>query len=122
MISHLERLIGKTVTNTGMGTSTTYSIGKSKDDPDDIRTEIELNIFFEDYYLNIYNPITIIPSEKELLDFTGLSLIATSETKDEAELIFDNSYRIIIDLRDEAYYGPEAMCLSGPDNFWAVWN
>jgi hypothetical protein len=122
MISYIERLIGKFVTDTKMGTSTTYPIGENSDDLDFKNIEIELVIFFEDYYLNIYNPITIIPSEKELLDFIGLKVIAISETKKEMELVFDNGYKILIDLRNEVYNGPEAMCLSGPNNFCVVWD
>jgi hypothetical protein len=122
MSSYLEKLIQKTVTSSNMGTSTTYGINFPKNDPNFSRTEIELTIIFEDYALNIYNPLTILPSDKELLDFIGLKLIVARETKDEAELIFDNGYKIIIDLRDDAYFGPEAMSLVGPGNFLAVWN
>jgi hypothetical protein len=122
MISHLERLIGRTVRNTDMGTSTTYAIGKSQEDPDFQINEIELRLFFEDYYLNIYNPITIIPADKELLDFVGLKVIAVNETEVEAELFFDNGHKMVIDLSDEVYHGPEAMSLTGRDDFCAVWS
>ena len=122
MTSYLERLIGKIVTNTKMGINTSYASGISQDDSHFETKEIELNMCFEDYCLSISNPITIIPSEKELLDFTGLKVIAISESKEKGELIFDNGYKVIIDLRDEVYNGPEAMALSGPDNFWVVWN
>ncbi len=120
--SYLRRLLGKTFTKTEMATSTTFPIENSRDYPNDGRMEITLLIFFEDYNLEIFNPITIIPNDKELLDFIGLKVIDTGETKDEAELIFDNGYKIIVNMRNDVYYGPEAMCLNGPDNFWVVWN
>lgn len=119
--SYLKKLIGKTVTGSEIGTSTTYAIGKSQEDPDFERAEIEISIFFDNYFLNIQNPITITPSDKEPLDFVGLKVIATSETREEGELVFDNGYKIIIDLREEAYNGPEAMNLTGPNNFFVVW-
>jgi hypothetical protein len=122
MSSYLGKLVGKTVTHTEMGTSTTYAIGRTHDNPDFAKTEIELSIFFEDYYLNIYNSVTLFPSDKELLDFIGLKVIAISDAKKEAELVFDNGSKIVIDLTYEEFYGPEAMTLSGPDNFLAIWN
>ena len=40
-----------------------------------------------------------------------------------ADLLFDNGFRFIVDLRDEAYSGdPEAMCLNGPNNLIVVWD
>ena len=119
---YLEQLIGKAVTKTDITTSTTIGIRKTKDEPSNEKMEITLQLFLEDYLLNIYDPITIIPANKELLDFISLKVIAVSETKEEAELIFDNGYKVIINMREEVYFGPEAMCLYGPDDFCAVWN
>ncbi|HET6994903.1 MAG TPA: hypothetical protein VFI06_07965 [Chitinophagaceae bacterium] len=120
--SYLKHLVGKAVTKTQMTTSTTFALENNKTDKSDPRMEIALGIFFEDFYLEIYNPIEIIPSDKGLDDFRGLTVVVAKEDNDEAGLIFNNGYKILINMRDEAYYGPEAMYLSGPDNFFVVWN
>ena len=120
--SYLERLIGKIVTKTDINTSTAINLGNSNDEPANVKFEISLQLFLEEYLLDIYNPITVIPSDKELPDFVGLKVVAISDTKEEGELIFDNGYKIVVNMRDEAYYGPEAMCLYGPENLIVVWN
>jgi len=120
--SYLKRLIGKTVTKTDISTSTIIGILTNKEEPSNERMIMLLQLYLEDYRLQIDNPVTIIPLDKELLDFVGLKVFDTNEKKEEAELIFDNGYKIIINMRDEVYYGPEAMSLYGPDNFCAVWN
>lgn len=64
----------------------------------------------------------ISPSDKVVSDFVGLKVFKAYETKDDTILIFSDDYKIVVDLRDEAYSDPEAMYLIGPDNFWVVWN
>lgn len=120
--SYIKKLVGKVVSKIEMGSSTTYAIGLENNNPNFERSEIELSISFEDYFLNIYNPITIFPSEKELLDFVGLKVIFANENNMECELIFDSGFKIVIDLNPNVFYGPEAMSLVGPSNFIAVWN
>jgi hypothetical protein len=118
---YLERLLGKVITKTDTGTSIVIGRNMKEDDPNRERTFAMVQLFLEDYILNIENPMTIIPSGKELPDLEGLKVIATDENDEEAELIFDNGNRLIINLREEAYEGPEAMCLYGPDDFCVVW-
>jgi hypothetical protein len=117
----LKRLIGKVVNKTEISSSIIIGRNMKADDPNRERTFVMLQLFIEDYILNISNPITIIPSYKELPDLEGLKIIAVHETDEEAELIFDNGNRLIVDMRDEAYEGPEAIYLTGPDGFWVVW-
>lgn len=80
-----------------------------------IRTSISNQICFEDYRLNIYNTINIFPSDKAIIDFIGLKVLDTYETKEEAALIFQNNYKVLVNLRDEAYSDPDAMYLTGPN-------
>ncbi|KAA5536450.1 hypothetical protein F0919_01935 [Taibaiella lutea] len=119
--TYLQRLIGKTVTNTVITTSTVIARKIDKDDPDNIKTELTFQLYIDDYTLNIYNPITILPSEKDFADVKGLKIVAVEESDEKAELIFDNSYNLIVDMRDEAYDGPEALYLTGPNHFWVAW-
>ena len=120
--SYLQLLIGKPVTGAKYNTSTVAPINNDKNDSSLIRTSIFVQIYFEDYRLNIYNTIRISPSDKVVDNFVGLKVLEAYETGDEAVLVFSDGYKIVIDLRDEAYSDPEAMYLTGPDNFWVVWN
>jgi hypothetical protein len=115
---YLNRLVGKVLTSVNVSPSTILSIienGKAL-------YTITNTLYFEDYRLNINNPISILPVAKELDDLVHLKVVATKERKKEAEIVFDSGYKLIVDMRDEGYYDPEAMYLTGPDNFWVVWN
>jgi len=115
---YLNRLVSKILTSTNVSTNTVLPInGNGKE----LFTVANL-LHFGDYRLNINNPISIIPSDKKLESLIGLKVIATNEGEEEAEIVFDNGYKLLVDMRDEVYYDPEAMYLSGPDNFWVVWN
>lgn len=115
---YLNRLTGKRLTSFDISTSTVLPInGNGKE----VYT-IANALYFEDYQLNINNPISITPSDKELQDLVDQKVMATDERKDEAEIVFANGTKILVDMRDEVYYDPEAMYLIGPNNFWVVWN
>jgi len=120
--TYLEKIIGKVVTKTEINSSTIIAMKKSKNDSSTGRMTLSLQLFLEDYLLTIYNPITIIPQDKELRNFIGLRIVSTEETGEEAKLIFDNEFKIIVNMRDDVYFDPEAMTLSGPNNFCVVWN
>lgn len=120
-IVYLQQLVGKTVANTELITGTVIARKASRDEPDNIQIELTWQMYLEDYILNIYNAMSIRPDEKEFDDLRGLKVIAVDENKERAELIFDNGTKLQVDLRDEAYTGPEAMCLYGPDNLCVVW-
>ncbi|HEY4194265.1 MAG TPA: hypothetical protein VGM63_01935 [Mucilaginibacter sp.] len=121
-ISYLKLLIGKSVTGTEYNTSAIIPVNSNKSDSPPIRMSIFVHVHFEDYRLHIYNTIHVLPSGKTMNDFVGLYVKDAYETKEEAVLMFENDYKIVVDMRDEAYSDPEAMYLSGPDNFWTVWN
>jgi hypothetical protein len=121
--TYLKLLVGKIVSSAEYNTSTVAPIGTMKNsDASLIKTSISIQVYFEEYRLSIYNKIRVLPPNKEINDFIGLKVLDAFETTGEAVLIFQHGCKIIIDLRDEAYSGPEAMYLSGPDHFWFVWN
>jgi hypothetical protein len=121
--TYLELLVGRAVTGAEYNTSTVAPIDIIKNgDASFIKTSISIVVYFEEYRLSIYNNIRIWPPNKEINDFVGLKVLEAFETKEEAVLKFQHDCKVVIDLRDEAYSGPEAMYLSGPDNFWVVWN
>ena len=89
-----------------------------------IRHSDYLQLFLEQgVTLNIYNACSFVGFEEDDLD----SLIGTVIQKilEEYELIvlcFNTGREIHIDLRNEAYNGPEAMQLDVPGEPTVVWN
>lgn len=110
------------MTSTSIGTSTIFPINGNTDDGTGVKFTIDNILYFEDFQLNINNPISLTPLDKELDNLIGLKVIETDERKEEAELVFENGYRLVVNMRDEVYYGPEAMSLNGPNGFCVVWN
>lgn len=116
--NYLNRLVGRFLKSANLTTSTVLPVnGEGKE-----LYTIANSLYFDEYRLDINNPISIVPSDKSLGSMTGAKVISTDERKEEAEILFDNGYKILIDMRDEVYYDPESMVLNGPDNFCAVWN
>lgn len=119
--TYLKLLIGKKVSKTEHSTNIIIPI-KDVVESSTINTSIYIQVYFEDYRLNIYNLISISPQGKIIADIVGLTVIEAYESDEEAVLIFNNEYKLIVNMRDEAYSDPEAMYLAGPNNFWVVWN
>jgi hypothetical protein len=82
---------------------------------------ISNSLYFNDYRLHINNPLIINPDSINLNDLVGSAVIDALEEIDSATLFFENNQSIWIDLRDEAYYDPEATVLHGPEIFCMVW-
>jgi len=120
--SYLKLLIGKTVVNTEYSTSTVVPLSSAENDSSLMRTTVFVQIYFEDYLLHIYNKMRVLPNSKAISDFIGLIVIDAYETKEEASLVLQDDNKLIVDLRDEAYSDPEAIYLTGPNDFWVVWN
>ena len=120
--SALERLIGKIVLNTDSSISHVAGLKQNVNDPDNELTLIGIQLFFQDYILNIYNRFEIVPQISGIDKLAGLEVISISDNSEKAEIFFKNGSVLRVDLRDEAYLGPEAMVLYGPNNFWSVWN
>jgi hypothetical protein len=118
----LDYLLNKIITKVNLDTSTTFAINADKNASNFSKMELVVQIHFEDFLLNVYNPIKISPSYAELKDLIGHRVMKTYESKDKAEIIFESNYKLKINMREEAYFGPEAMCLYGPNNFCAVWS
>jgi len=58
----------------------------------------------------------------EVEELGGAAVRSVSETKDSARIVFSGERSIDIDLRDEAFRGPEAMQLTIPGEPLVVWN
>lgn len=87
-------------------------------------TIIATVIQFSDYKLTIDNPHKVLKDNEvvDLKSIIGKKVIYVVEEQHFAEVSFEGNLILIVDMRDEVYQGPEAMCLYGPDNFWIVWN
>ena len=70
--SYLEKLIGKTVTKTDINTSTVTAIINNSGESFNQNMSIVLQLYLEEYLLNIYNPITIVPDYKEFCDLNPI--------------------------------------------------
>ena len=89
----------------------------------EMRLEIPVTLVFADYTLNIYNSFVIYG-----VTVTSLSLLedltvqGCEEVSTDIILYFDKSVKLIIDMSDKGYNGPEALSLYGPDNLIVVWD
>jgi hypothetical protein len=103
MKSKLEVLVGIAVTNA-------------------LRVHDYVQVLFEqDIALNIYNEFKLFNGH-DLSSLNGTKLLRAEEKQDELILYFSNGKRLDIDLRDEAYNGPEALELHIPGQPPVVWN
>jgi hypothetical protein len=89
-----------------------------------LAVEDYLQIHFEfGTSLNIYNPMLVSGTASgSLTDIEGHRVSRVSERPDSASLEFDDGTIVTIDLRDEAFVGPEAMVLEVPGEPIVVWN
>lgn len=122
--SYLKKLIGQSIKSVDFDINTIATLKEKKDDQSEQHMSVYTQLYFDQYRLDIFNKTKIVGGiNLANKDLVGLKVIGTSETDENAELIFDNSYRLLIDLGDEVYNGePEAMCLQGPDNLIVVWD
>jgi hypothetical protein len=119
---YLKLLIRQLVINTNISINTTIPINEVNEDK--TITTIATVIWFSEYSLVIDNPhkVTQDGNPEKLDILIGLRVIDAVEGKESAKILFTDNVLLEIDMRDEAYTGPEAMSLNGPDNFCAVWN
>ena len=93
---------------------------------------VQSAIYVEDYFqlhfgpgavLTINNPINLTgPVAESLSSIRGLRISSIEESDEKAILRFGDGSSIDVDLRDEAYQGPEAMVLDVPGIPTLVWN
>jgi hypothetical protein len=60
-------------------------------------------------------------SKQQSTGLTGRRLLGVEARPDAVELIFDDGWSVEVDIRDEAYTGPEAMNLHRPGKPIVVW-
>ncbi len=82
-----------------------------------------LYISFGDSYLAIHNPVTIEPDEmaKHFSAMAGLVIEDIQETESEMRIQISGNVTLRVDLRPEAYTGPEAMVLKTAKDGFVIW-
>jgi hypothetical protein len=119
-IKPLEVLKGKRITSVETGIDMLVAINSREQEP---KIEIPLKLFFEHYSLSIYNQWSIITSSRSnIYTLKGAVIIEILIHDEVLTLKLDNTDKLMVNLNDNAYTGPEAMVLHGPGNSIIVWN
>ena len=89
-----------------------------------LHVEDYLQVHFElGASLSIFNAVSLTgPVAEELEAINGKRLLGVEESDEKATLRFEDGSAIEVDLRDEAFNGPEAMTLHLPGEPIVVWN
>jgi hypothetical protein len=123
MATHLELLIGEKIINIDTGFSSVYPLNNDTKDFSSSSMLVSTEIYFEHYTLSIFNNHELISADNHpILDIIGKKVASVQESDSEVQLRLTNNDIIKVNLSDEAYNDPEAMCLQGPDNLIVVWN
>ena len=85
-----------------------------------VRDYVQL-LFERDIVLTIYNEFKLL-NNHDVSSLSGAKLVKVEEKPEAVILYFSNGTRLHIDLRDEAYNGPEALELRVPGQPTVVWN
>ena len=120
---YLNLLIGRRVIKINTSLNTVYPIDEV--DESKIISIVTTVIHFDgEYSLVIDNPHEVASKEEtiELNNLVDKWIISVIEEEHIRKLFFQDDITLTIDLRDEAYYGPEALSLSGPNDLSVVWN
>ncbi len=120
-MSHLEKLIGRKIIEIKLSTESYFPLNSADDK---IEPQIVNSVWINlgDYKITIVNPISIENGPSDVNSFLNQKIIDVSANDKEACLTTESGQKLIIDLRDESYNGPEAMVLHGPDDLIVVWN
>jgi len=78
-------------------------------------------LFEQDIVLNIYNEFKL-SNGHNISALTNTKLLRAEEKGDAVIFYFSNGTCLAIDLREEAYNGPEALELHVPGQPTVVWN
>lgn len=80
-------------------------------------------VFEEGIGLNVYNDFCIQPGdEKKLQTLKQKKLLSVQEMPTEIVLLLSDGLQLVIDMRDSAYNGPEALELTRQGEPTIVWN
>lgn len=93
-----------------------------------VRTALQVEDYLQVHFelgcsLSIFNTMSLDgPVADDLGALFGKRLVDVDESSERAILRFEDGNTIEVDLRDEAFNGPEAMTLHIPGEPTVVWN
>jgi len=96
-------------------------VGRDAISAENVHDYVQLS-FENDIRLSIYNDIALDPGTVEIADFAGRELISVKQGDDSISLQFSGHACISIDMRHEAYRGPEALELHRRSEPPVIWN
>jgi hypothetical protein len=120
-MSQLNKLLGKQIIEIELYPATYYPINTPDSKPEPL-TINELWINFGEYKLNIGNNYELSPEPNNPEALIGQVIKEVIETREAVKIFTTLEMALTIDLRDEAFNGPEAMSLHGPENYVKIWN
>lgn len=121
-MTYIEGLQGKTIRSVSNEISETFVINPQiKPSENESKVELFVRIGVGEYYLHVYNPYNLV-GIVSINDLIGRRIVKTEECEDSISFIFEENTRLTINLSDNAFIGPEALVLFGPDNLCVVWN
>jgi hypothetical protein len=123
MDSHLSLLLGQKIKSVSTELDSTIGLKNDSGDSDNSSMAAFTFVLFENYSLSIYNKHELVNLNEHIFeDIIGEKIISYRENESEVLLGLSNGDFIKVDLSDDAYNGPEAMSLIGPNNLFVVWN
>ena len=117
-MSILKELKGKKINSVEFILSSTNEINNKEN----TSLEVHLLLFFNDYYLSIFNNFSLLVNNKNVNKLVGDTLIEIKEDEDTIDFIFLSGERLQVNMKEDGYSGPEAMHLAGPNSLNVVWN
>jgi len=93
-----------------------------------VRSAVCLEGYFQLHFdlgtsLSIFNTLSLAGPVAGGLDaIQGKRLLSVEESEEEVTLQFEDGSLVEVDLREEAFNGPEAMALHVPGEPTVVWN
>lgn len=118
-MSKLKILLNKKIKAVEFNLSSTSGINNIDED----LVELYLLIDFGDYFLSIFNNFSLAKNkEKNVKQLVGDILLKVEENNDFIDFTFQSGEILKINMTEEGYIGPEAMCLLGKDGLNVVWN
>lgn len=116
-MSYLQKLIGKEIKDVYSGNGEYYTLGTGEK-----QSVAEIILYLEEYSLTIANNFALVPKHSNINELKGSYIQEILENKENIQIITRDKKSIKIDLCDEAFNGPEALVLNGPNNLIVVWN
>lgn len=72
--------------------------------------------------LSIYNEVSLTPESMRWEQLVGNTVLSVAEEDSFIELTFLDGVRICIDMRPQAWHGPEALQLNRQGQPTVIWN